>query len=94
MARSTKPLSNDLRWAIARMRHVYAMPTKEIARQTGVNIRTVQRVLQRFEDTGDIASRMARSSRTKVISGENAQVRACARVLTPIFSIPDVVPVH
>ena len=76
MARSTKPVSNDLRWAIARMRHVCEMSTKDIARQTGVHIRTVQRVLSQLEETGRVAPRERRTTRGSVLSAENMQVCA------------------
>ncbi|KAI1785224.1 hypothetical protein LXA43DRAFT_900295 [Ganoderma leucocontextum] len=71
MARCTKPLSNDLRWSIVHMRYMRKMSTQEIHHCTGVQPRSIQRVVKLFNTTATVAPRVARHAQEKVLTPGN-----------------------
>ncbi|KAI0694941.1 hypothetical protein C8T65DRAFT_51095 [Cerioporus squamosus] len=73
-SRSTKPVSNDLRWAIVHMRHLRDMSTDDISRCTGTNLQTVQRILRLFQKSGHIAPRKSNEARAAILSQNNVKV--------------------
>ncbi|KAH9948092.1 hypothetical protein B0H21DRAFT_735335 [Amylocystis lapponica] len=73
-----KALSDDLRWVLAHMYYVRHLTVKEISAQTGINERTVQRLLKIVSQSGNVTTGVERKKRDPKLTDENQQfIAAC-----------------
>jgi transcription initiation factor IIE alpha subunit len=69
-----KTLSEDLRWVLVRMHHKRGASVNDIERDTGVNKRTIQRILELFQTTGEVTAKKARAKRGGKLNDDNMNV--------------------
>ena len=68
MVTSGKAYSNDLRWRIVYMSQMRGMKAADIASLTFVSERSVQRYVERFKVTGDVAQFAKRNGPTRILT--------------------------
>ena len=64
-----KAYSDDLRWRIVYMSQMLGMKTVDISSVTFVSERTIQRYVERFKVTGDVAQFAKRNGPTRMLGG-------------------------
>ena len=64
-----KAYSDDLRWRIVYMSQMLGMKTVDISSLIFVSERTIQRYVERFKVTGDVAQFAKRNGPTRMLSG-------------------------
>jgi transposase len=70
-----KPLSDDLCRVLIYMHHKRDLSTQEIARMTSLSLRTVQRILQHFHETGIESLPKSSGRRSGRLTEEHFNVR-------------------
>jgi transposase len=69
-----KPLSEDLHWVIVPMHQKRGASINNIELDTGVNKRTVQRILKLFQITGEVIAKKAEAKRAGKLNADNMDV--------------------
>ena len=69
-----KALSEDLRWVLVHMHHKRNLTVQDIERQTSVKVRTIQKILKLFHDTGKVLPAKRHTSRPFKLNQNNVDV--------------------
>jgi transcription initiation factor IIE alpha subunit len=88
MVRRRRPLSEDLRWVLVRMHHKRGASVNDIERDTGVNKRTVQRILELFQTTGEVTVKKAKAKHAGKLNDDNMNVSHNIHLI--LISFPNV----
>jgi transposase len=83
-----KPLSKDLHWVIVCMYQKCGASVNDIELDTGVNKRTVQRILKLFQTTGEVIVKKAETKRAGKLNADNMDVVITYAQFSYIYFIP------
>ena len=69
-----KAISEDLCWVLVHMYHKRNLTVQDIERHTGVKVRTIQKILKLFNDTGKVLPAKRPASRPFKLNQDNVDV--------------------
>ena len=69
-----KAISEDLCWVLVHMYHKQNLTVQDIERHTGVKVRTIQKILKLFNDTGKVLPAKRPASRPFKLNQDNVDV--------------------
>jgi transposase len=70
----SKAYSEDLRWVLVHMHQKRNMSVNEIERQTGLKSRTIRRILELYEETGQVMPPAPKSGRPRKLDENDFDV--------------------
>ena len=79
--------SDDLRWRIVYMSQMLGMTTVDISSVTFVSERTIQRYVERFTVTGDVAQFAKRNGPTRMLGGREEALIVQAVLDKPVLCL-------
>ena len=85
MTGHSKAYSEDLRWVLIHMHHKRNMSVNDIEKLTSLKPRTIRRVINFYEETGNVIPPKAKSGRPRKLDENDIDV--CVWICHCLFSV-------